>query len=98
MYIHEVSVKREREGGGNSPRQRRGWGAAPTRTEYPRRASPLPAEAAHQGTAPKAAKVTPTGETNLGGPEVHKIVAKADIHTAHCDLLRSPVTCIQSVC
>ena len=96
-------MKREREGGGNSPRQRRGWGPAPTRTEYPRRASPLPAEAARRGTAPEAAKVTPTGETNLGetnlgGPEVHRIVAKADIHTAHCDLLRSSVTCIQSVC
>ena len=74
-------MKREREGGGNSPRQKRGWGAAPTRTEYPRRASPLPAEAARQGTAPKAAKVTPTGETNLGetnfgGPEVQGIVAR----------------------
>ena len=51
---------------------------------------PLPAEAAHQGTAPVGPTRSPPGETNLGGPEVHKIVTKGNIHSAHRDLLRTP--------
>ena len=81
----------EREGGGEvRTRQERSGVPAPARTYIPDALPPLPAEAAHQGTAPVGPTRSPPGETNLGGPEVHKIVTKGNIHSAHRDLLRTP--------
>ena len=68
---------------------------APARTHYPRRASSAPSGGGpprYNGSRPD--KVTPRAPTlaslTLEGPEVHKIVTKGNIHSAHRDLLRTP--------
>ena len=86
-------MKREREGGGNT-RQERSGGLAPARTHYPRRASSAPNGGGPPRYGGRPDKVTPRAPTlaslTLEGPEVHKIVTKGNIHSAHCDLLRTP--------
>ena len=68
---------------------------APARTHYPRRASSAPSGGGPpRYRAGRPDKVTPWGPTlarlTLEGPEVHKIVTKGNIHSAHRDLLRTP--------
>ena len=87
-------MKREREGGGKVQAEKE-WGArsgqdtlSPTRFLRSQRRRPTKV---HGG---RPDKVTPRAPTlvslTLEGPEVHKIVTKGNIHSAHRDLLRTP--------